>query len=165
MIEEFPITKDMVLKGTQIASKLWEIPGIGKCVPNVNEPAYFGIGEAMAMEYLKPHGPEYVGSFGYDIRCNDLKIDVKTKRTNVAPSEWFECSVYKNINLYPEVDLFFFTFLEFGEEPDDGWIAGCIDKKTFYAKAHWVNAGSTERHSHGSYQILIKYLKEFKDYV
>ena len=85
------------------------------------------LGEEILADAL---GGTIIDDYNYDIILNDTKVEVKTKKSNFAPTALFECSV-SNYNNTQRADVYSFVFLR----PDftKAWLAGFIKVDKFKA--------------------------------
>jgi hypothetical protein len=138
-MQEIPITEAMFFRASKKANSLKILNNsITEGKGNI---AGF-LGEEIALSFLI-HSLEK-NTFDFDIILNDLKIDIKTKRTSVIPLPHFECSV-SNYNTKQECDIYLFTrVLEIDGFISRGWLLGYIEKKRFYEKAIFHKQGEVD---------------------
>jgi hypothetical protein len=97
------------------------------------------LGEAMVVKYLDA---QIVNSYDYDLLYrNEIKIDVKTKRTDVKPKSYYECSV-ADFNTTQNCDWYVFTRVS--NSCLRGWILGFLPKKSFYKRANFCRKGDVD---------------------
>jgi hypothetical protein len=91
------------------------------------------IGEAITQQVL---GGSFANTdepnYHYDLLVDDLKVDVKTKRTSVKPLDTYECSVWAK-NTRQKCDAY--AFVRVKNSLTVGWFLGVMPKKLFYKKA------------------------------
>ena len=101
------------------------------------------LGEAIVADTLKA---ELVNTYDYDlIYYDNLKIDVKTKRTDVTPKPYYECTV-ADFNTSQQCDWYMFTRIS--NSLLKGWILGFLPKKYFYQKAVFYHKGDVDLSNH-----------------
>lgn len=93
------------------------------------------IGELAVAEYLKAKRQP---TKDYDLIKDDIKIDVKTKRTSVKPKEHYMCSIFKS-SKHQQYDRVYFTRVSYDYKTI--YLLGWITKEDFYNKAKFVKKG------------------------
>lgn len=97
------------------------------------------IGEIMAREH---YGAKQANTYDYDLIDSDGKrIDVKTKRTSVAPKEHYDCSVAK-LSLHQDCDAYVFTRVK--NDYTLCWILGMIDHDRYFELARFLKKGERD---------------------
>ena len=92
------------------------------------------LGEIMVMNSL-PRGC-INNTYEYDIEFDDLRIDVKTKRTSVKPKDYYECSVSN-----PKQKCSHYIFTRILNDYSKGWILGAMPKKDYFKQATFLKKG------------------------
>ena len=77
-------------------------------------------------------------TYDYDIVFNNIKIDVKTKKVNTPPRNYYECSI-ANLNTKQKCDVYVFTRIL--NDMTKGWLLGYINKKDYFEKATFLRKG------------------------
>ena len=95
-------------------------------------------GEMMVAKFL---GVDLLHTKDYDMLYNDLKIDVKTKRTNYPPKPNYECSIAKT-SLHQNCDLY--VFVRVLPSFDEGWILGYKRKTEYFKEAKFWKKGEID---------------------
>ena len=95
-------------------------------------------GELMVAKYL---GADLTHTKDYDIIFNDLKIDIKTKRTNYIPQLHYECSIAKT-SLHQSCDSY--VFVRVLPSFKEGWILGYKSKKDYFNEAVFLKKGEID---------------------
>ena len=80
-------------------------------------------------------------TYDYDIVFNNIKIDVKTKKVNTPPRNYYECSI-ANLNTKQKCDVYVFTRIL--NDMTKGWLLGYINKKDYFEKATFLRKGSID---------------------
>ncbi len=80
-------------------------------------------------------------TYDYDIIFNNIKIDVKTKRVNTPPRNYYECSI-SDLNTKQKCDVYVFTRIL--NDMTKGWLLGYINKKDYFEKATFLKKGSID---------------------
>ena len=96
------------------------------------------LGEIITAQELKA---EENNTYDYDIKLNGLTIDVKTKRVNTPPRDYYECSI-ANLNTKQKCDVYVFTRIL--NDMTKGWLLGYINKKDYFEKATFLKKGSVD---------------------
>jgi len=97
------------------------------------------LGEAIVANLI---GTELINTYDYDLIYLDrIKIDVKTKRTDVRPQPYYECSV-ADFNTKQDCDWYVFTRIL--NSCSRGWVLGFLPKKAFYKKASYHRKGDVD---------------------
>lgn len=83
-----------------------------------------------------------VNTYNYDlILPNGKTVDVKTKRTNVKPKNYYECSVAA-FNTKQQCD--YYAFVRVMNNNSLGWFLGIISKEEYFKKAKFLNMGDVD---------------------
>jgi len=97
------------------------------------------LGEAMVAKYT---GAAMTNTYDYDLLYLDyIRIDVKTKRTDVVPKPFYECSV-ADFNTKQNCDWYVFTRVT--NTLSKGWILGFMPKKDFYTHSRFCRKGDID---------------------
>ena len=87
------------------------------------------VGEEIALKVLGGKFDNIEKNVDYDIILdNGLKIDVKTKRTSVAPKPFYECS----INTYYQQKCDYYAFVRVHNDFKIGWFLGWYQRDAYY---------------------------------
>jgi len=116
------------------------------------------LGEAMAASYLSLSLGE--NTYDYDMVLPDgRKIDVKTKKTTVAPKENYDCSI-SNFNTKQKCDIY--VFCRVLEDQSRGWILGYDLKDNYMKTATFMKKGDIDQDN--GYKVRADcYNKQIKD--
>jgi hypothetical protein len=133
---EIEITKEMQYRAQL---KAQEMGTLNNSITS-GEGSFAGfLGETMVANYIDA---KIVNTYDYDLLFMDnLKIDVKTKRTDVKPKPYYECSV-ADFNTTQNCDWYVFTRVS--NSCLRGWILGFLPKKAFYKKAVFCRKGDVD---------------------
>jgi len=96
------------------------------------------LGEIISANFLNVNTSN---TYDYDIVFNDIKIDVKTKRVNTSPKNYYECSI-ADLNTKQKCDVYIFTRIL--NDMTKGWLLGYINKKDYFEKATFLTKGSID---------------------
>lgn len=96
------------------------------------------LGEEIVANFL---GAKRANTYDYDLIHENIKIDVKTKRTNVAPQPHYECTV-ADFNTKQGCD--WYVFARVANDLSRGWILGYMLKDEFYANASFHKKGDID---------------------
>lgn len=133
-MEEIKLTPQMYDHANSKAQKMGELNrSITKGTGNL---AGF-LGEIAVQTYLENAIEE--NTYDYDLIYNNIKIDVKTKRTSVVPRPEYESSVVA-YNIRQKTDVYVFTRI-FG---DTCYIMGYMPKEEYYKKARYLKKGTRD---------------------
>lgn len=127
---------------------------------------FFGaLGEIIIRDFFisQNYDVETVNNYHYDLIINEKKIDVKTKRTTVAPDEEYNCSI-SSFNTKQKTDYYFFVRIT--EDSKTGFLLGYLSKKSFFEKATFNQKGELDENGwvfkDDCYNVKIKDLNKFK---
>lgn len=88
-------------------------------------------------ENLDNENPNY----DYDLLVDDIKVDVKAKRTSVVPLDHYDCSVWAK-NTKQKCDAY--AFVRVKDSLLTGWFLGTIPKSVFYERARHLRKGDVD---------------------
>lgn len=135
-MKEIAVTADMVMKAMAKAKEMGRLHNsITRGQGNI---AGF-IGEEVARHVL---GGTENNTYDYDFitECGK-KIDVKTKRTSVAPKEYYECSVAA---LNTKQDCDYYAFVRVHNDMHTAWFLGVYPKEQYYKDATFLSKGEVD---------------------
>ena len=93
------------------------------------------IGEQLALKVL---GGAWENTYDYDLKVNDIRIDVKTKQTSVKPLPHYECSIAA-FNTKQDCDGY--AFVRVLNDFSVGWFLGVLTKQDYFDKATFLKKG------------------------
>ena len=97
------------------------------------------LGELVAQKVL---GGRVKNTYEYDLVLKDgTKIDVKTKKTSVAPKDYYDCSI-ANYNTKQDCDEY--CFVRVKNTLDKAWVLGRISKEEYFKKARFLKKGDAD---------------------
>ena len=99
---------------------------------------YGFLGEFIAAQELKA---EESNTYDYDIKLNNLTIDVKTKRVTTPPKSFYECSVAA-LNTKQKCDFYVFTRIL--KNMESGWVLGYLSKEEYFKKSTFLKKGTVD---------------------
>ena len=99
---------------------------------------YGFLGEIIVSKFL---GIELSNTYDYDMILNNTKIDVKTKRVNTPPKDYYECSV-AGLNTKQQCDVYVFTRIL--KDMTTGWILGYLNKEDYFKKSTFLKKGEID---------------------
>jgi hypothetical protein len=120
------------------------------------------LGELITAQELKA---EESNTYDFDIKLNNLKIEVKTKRVTTPPKSFYECSIAA-LNIKQKCDFYVFTRIL--KNMESGWILGYLSKEDYFEKATFLEKGTVDP-SNGwkvltdCYNLPIAELKNIED--
>ena len=96
------------------------------------------IGEQLALKVL---GGAWENTYDYDLKVNDIRIDVKTKQTSVKPFPHYECSIAA-FNTKQDCDGY--AFVRVLNDFSVGWFLGVLTKQDYFDKATFLKKGEVD---------------------
>jgi hypothetical protein len=102
------------------------------------------IGEEVAVHVLKKLHQRHVihlNTYDYDILVDDIRVDVKTKSTSVAPLPHYSNSV-AGFNTSQKCDVY--AFVRVKKDLTTAWWCGVIEKDLFFKEAVFMKKGSMD---------------------
>ena len=97
------------------------------------------IGEMMALSCLPE--AKLLNTYDFDIIYKDNKLDVKTKRTKVAPREYYDCSVAA-FNTKQKCSHYVFTRIL--NDFSKGWLLGWMPKDEYFSSSRLLKKGDRD---------------------
>tara|TARA_Y100000385_G_scaffold236060_1_gene250096 strand:+ start:27 stop:629 length:603 start_codon:yes stop_codon:yes gene_type:complete len=157
------ITHDQVKR----AEELYPFNVLNGSITNGSSNIYGALGEVVFQDYLSEnHNVVICGNYDYDLKVDEYRVDVKTKRTTVVPKENYNCSI-SSWNTTQECDFYFFCRVSVDKKK--AYILGYISKKDFYEKATFNKKGEKETDifyfKDDCYNLPISDLHKFKNYI
>ena len=98
------------------------------------------LGEFLCASLL-PYGSKISNTYDYDIVSGDKFIDVKTKRTKVAPREYYDCSVAA-FNTKQKCSHYVFTRVL--NDFSKGWLLGWMPKDEYFNSSRFLKKGDRD---------------------
>jgi len=133
---EVKITDDMFVKARRKAIELGQI---NNSIERGDGNLIGFLGEMIAQKVI---GGRIKNTYEYDLVLKDgTKIDVKTKKTSVAPKDYYECSI-ANYNTKQDCDEY--CFVRVKNTLDIGWYLGRISKEEYFKKAKFLKKGDLD---------------------
>ena len=96
------------------------------------------IGEQLALKVL---GGAWENTYDYDLKVNDIRIDVKTKQTSLKPLPHYECSIAA-FNTKQDCDGY--AFVRVLNDFSVGWFLGVLTKQDYFDKATFLKKGEVD---------------------
>lgn len=97
------------------------------------------IGEEIALSVI---GGKITNTYDYDlVSKTGFTVDVKTKRTTVAPLPHYECSVAE---LNTKQDCDYYAFVRVNVDRNVGWFLGVYKKDNYYRDATYLIKGQID---------------------
>lgn len=133
---EITITSDMLQKA-KIKSE--EMGALNNSILDGNGNITGFLGEEVAKSIL---GGVSKNTYDYDIVLDSgVKIDVKTKKTKVAPKDYYECSVAA-FNTKQKCD--YYCFVRVNADYSKAWYLGVYPKSCYYTDAVFLRKGEVD---------------------
>ena len=153
-MKEIPIKQYHIKKAKKLAEELGKLNN--SITGGEGNLAGF-VGEVVIAEIIEA---EHNNTYDSDLTWFDnITIDVKTKRTTVAPKDYYECSIAA-YNTKQKCDLY--AFCRVNANLDTLWFLGMIPKETYFKKARFLKKGQVD----GDNNFVVKadcYNMEIKD--
>lgn len=99
------------------------------------------LGEKVVSDYIGPPC-KIENTRDYDLVCDGVKVDVKTKRTSVEPKPHYECSVAAT-STHQKCDTYIFARVSY--DLKKCWILGKIKKNKYFKIARLMRKGEIDR--------------------
>lgn len=116
------------------------------------------LGEEVVRKYLGVHSNN---TYQYDLVTQDLKVEVKTKRTSSIPEKDYECSVAA-YNTKQQCDMYVFVRVTY--DLKKAWIIGYLPRDEFYQQARFSPVGSKEINNYleraSCYKVMAEQTKD-----
>ena len=133
---EIQITDEMLIKARRKAIDLGQL---NNSIERGDGNLVGFLGELVAQKVL---GGRVKNTYEYDLVLKDgTKIDVKTKKTSVAPKDYYDCSI-ANYNTKQECDEY--CFVRVKNTLDKAWVLGRIGKEEYFKKARFLKKGDQD---------------------
>jgi hypothetical protein len=133
---EILITDEMLIKARRKAIDLGQL---NNSIERGDGNLVGFLGELVAQKVL---GGRVKNTYEYDLVLKDgTKIDVKTKKTSVAPKDYYDCSI-ANYNTKQECDEY--CFVRVKNTLDKAWVLGRIGKEEYFKKARFLKKGEQD---------------------
>lgn len=116
---------------------------------------------------------ERSNTYDYDLICEKIKIEIKSKRCTSTPKMYYECSV-ADFNTKQDATIYIFTrILTKNGSTSGGWFLGWLPKEEFYTNAIFHKKGDVDSSNNFTfkadcYNISISELRplnELEDYI
>ena len=103
---------------------------------------YGAIGEIVARDYMSRfYSVTLSNTYDYDLIVNGSTVDVKTKRTTVAPKPHYYCSI-SAWNIHQNCD--YYCFVRVLENKQKAFLIGLITKQDFFNRAVYKQKGELD---------------------
>ena len=158
------ITLNITDNQAKRAEKLYSFTVLDGSITKGQSNIYGALGEILFLDYLaKNHNVVNCGHYDYDLKVDEYRVDVKTKRTTVTPKENYNCSI-SSWNTRQKCDFYFFCRVSVDKKT--AYILGYISKEDFYEKATFNKKGEKETDifyfKDDCYNLPIRDLHKFK---
>ena len=135
MIYDIEITKDMISRSRDRAKLM---PKLRNSITNNTATVHGFVGEEMVAKHFNA---DIIDTRDYDIIKNDVKLEVKTKRTTVVPRLDYDASIAR-FNTTQKCHYYVFTRIM--EDMSEGWIMGMMQKDAYLLKARFLKKGTID---------------------
>lgn len=96
------------------------------------------LGEEIVKKYLSTNSSN---TYNYDLIINELKLEVKSKKTTVKPKDYYECSI---ASYNPNQKCDYYVFVRVLDDYSKGWILGYEEKGEYFRKAKFLRKGQKD---------------------
>ena len=137
---ELIITDDQISR----AKDLFDFDNLNGSITKGKSQIYGALGEIIVCDYYEQFDQldvKHKNTYDYDLIINDLKVDVKTKRTTVTPKPHYYCSV-SDFNTKQKCDAYIFVRVK--EDFSCAWILGSKTKENFYRQSTFKQKGEPD---------------------
>jgi hypothetical protein len=136
---QVPITDNLRALAKEMAEKIPE--NINNSIMKGQHRIIGTLGEAAVVEYFKYRLKDvsWDGDFQYDVKVNETRCEVKSKKCSSPPKDHYECSV-SCYNLHQECDCYIFTRVS----DKFVWILGYLSPEEFKSKSTFHRKGETD---------------------
>ena len=135
-ILEVTITPEMKASATKKAE---ELPSLRNSITSGQGNLVGFLGEEVAKHVL---GGTLSNTYDYDlVLISGKTVDVKTKKTGVAPKPHYECSVAE-YNTKQRCD--YYAFVRVDEQSNRAWFLGVYGKEDYYRDAKLLKKGEVD---------------------
>lgn len=133
---EVSITDEMLIKARRKAIDLGQL---NNSIERGDGNLVGFLGELVAQKVI---GGRVKNTYEYDLVLKDgTKVDVKTKKTSVAPKDYYDCSI-ANYNTKQDCDEY--CFVRVKNTLDKAWVLGRISKEEYFKKARFLKKGEQD---------------------
>ena len=124
------------------AKDLYYFDSLNGSITNGKGNIYGAVGEIITFDYFASVTDcEQSNNFDYDLIIDGYRVDVKTKRSNVAPKHYFNCSI-PSFNTSQRCDYYFFVRVT--DDLKTGYLLGYISKDNFFTNARLNKKGEQD---------------------
>jgi hypothetical protein len=153
------ITKDQI----EEAKKLYTFDALNGSIMGGSSNIFGAIGEVVVADYFRSKGRnvDFNSTYDYDLKIDNMKVDVKTKRTTAVPESHFNCSI-PSFNTRQKCDYYFFCRVH--ESLEYCYLLGYKSKESFFSEATFNKKGEPDgkwKFKSDCYNLEIKKLNKF----
>lgn len=149
------ITVKFTDEDKEIARKHYDFTCLKNSVTKGKGNLVGALGELCLTKYLKEVYPEIITNlnptYDYDLIFNNIKIDVKSKRTTAKPLPHYSCGVFA-MNTKQDCDLYYFTRVNFIQ--GECYLLGYYPKQQFFEDSTFRKKGEIEPTSPNNFQYV-----------
>lgn len=144
---------ELLISENQIkrAKKLYSFNNLNNSITKGKSEIFGAIGEIVALDFYNREGinASYVGSFNYDLRVYNKRVDVKTKKVNNAP-ELNHNATIPAINTKQETDIYLFVYVF--SDLSKAFLVGWLPKDLFFETATLKRKGEFDGNTSFQYR-------------
>lgn len=149
------------------AKTLYSFEGLKGSITKGESNIFGAIGEIVVNDYFIKNGfkVDFNSTFDFDLKINDWKVDVKTKKTKYTPKMDYLCSI-SAYNTKQDCDFYFFCRVL--ESFEKCYLLGYKKKNEFFKLSQFNKKGELDVNGwdfkDDCYNLKIKNLNKFKIY-
>lgn len=144
---EILITENQIKR----AKKLYSFNNLNNSITKGKNEIYGAIGEIITLDFYNKESlnASYVGSFDYDLRIFDKRVDVKTKKVNNAPKLNHNATIpAANTKQKTDIYLFVYVLSDFTK----AFLVGWLPKDLFFETATLKRKGEFDGNTSFQYR-------------
>ena len=144
---ELLITENQIKR----AKKLYSFNNLNNSITKGKSEIFGAVGEIVALDFYNRESlnASYVGSFDYDLRVYDKRVDVKTKKVNNAP-ELNHNATIPAINTKQRTDIYLFVYVL--SDLSKAFLVGWLPKDLFFETATLKRKGEFDGNTSFQYR-------------
>jgi len=135
------ITTNITTEQLQRAKTLYPFSSLNGSITKGKSNIYGAIGEIIIQDHYAHKNTNTNPTYHYDLTIENLKVDVKTKKTTVTPLPHYLCSI-SAFNTTQQCD--YYIFCRVNTTLTTCFILGYKDKQAFFKEATFNKKGSPD---------------------
>jgi hypothetical protein len=147
------------------AKNLYKFGVLKNSITKGKSNVYGAVGEIIMYDYFKNKGlsVNFKSTFDYDLILDGYKVDVKTKKVNTPPKDFYLCGI-PACNTRQNTDFYFFAMVF--TDLTKGFLLGYKRKEEYFKLADFKKEGSADvngfKFKSDCYNLKISQLEKFK---